>query len=151
MDARSLFGHWSDVRQGLYQALDMLSTDQLAFMPRQGLWSLHETICHIAGGEDSWFRCYVTREVSSWEEASYQPADYPTPAALKALLLQVHQRVEAMYASDADARLAQLVTLPWGPTVSHEWVVWHILEHEIHHRGEVYLMLGLLGMEAPDV
>ena len=23
--------------------------------------------------------------------------------------------------------------------------------HEIHHRGEIYLMLGLMGMEAPDI
>jgi len=23
--------------------------------------------------------------------------------------------------------------------------------HEIHHRGEIFLMLGLMGMEAPDV
>ena len=41
--------------------------------------------------------------------------------------------------------------LAWGPQVGMEWVVWHVIEHEIHHRGEVYLMLGLLGMEAPDV
>ncbi|MBE0697809.1 MAG: hypothetical protein IH586_12880 [Anaerolineaceae bacterium] len=27
----------------------------------------------------------------------------------------------------------------------------HVLEHEIHHRGEVILMLGLLGIEVPDV
>jgi uncharacterized damage-inducible protein DinB len=24
-------------------------------------------------------------------------------------------------------------------------------EIEVHHRGEIYLMLGLMGMEAPDV
>ena len=26
-----------------------------------------------------------------------------------------------------------------------------VQEHEVHHRGEIYLMLGLMGMEAPDV
>jgi hypothetical protein len=26
-----------------------------------------------------------------------------------------------------------------------------VQEHEISHRGEIYLMLGLMGMEAPDV
>jgi len=39
----------------------------------------------------------------------------------------------------------------WGAQVSLGWIVWHVLEHEIHHRGEVFLMLGLLGIEAPDV
>jgi uncharacterized damage-inducible protein DinB len=26
-----------------------------------------------------------------------------------------------------------------------------VQQHEIHHRGEIYLMLGLMGMQAPDV
>jgi uncharacterized damage-inducible protein DinB len=151
MDAKSLLGHWAGVRAGLVQALDLLTDEQLAFRPREGMWSLHETVCHIAGCEDSWFRCYVTREVASWEEVDYKPAGYPTVAALKALLGDVHARIEAMYADDGDHKLAGMVELPWGPTVSHEWVVWHVLEHEIHHRGEIFLMLGLMGMEAPDV
>lgn len=151
MDAKTIFGHWRDVRQGLVQALEQLSDAQLSFCPREGLWTLHETVCHIAGAEDSWFRCYVTRELSTWEEADYKPKEFPTVEALKSLLVTVHARIEAMYADGGDQKLAEPVELPWGPTVSHEWVVWHVLEHEIHHRGEIYLMLGLLGMEAPDV
>jgi len=27
----------------------------------------------------------------------------------------------------------------------------HSHRHEIHHRGEIYLMLGMMGLEAPDV
>mgnify|MGYP001046616747 CR=1 FL=1 len=26
-----------------------------------------------------------------------------------------------------------------------------VQQYEVHHRGEIYLMLGLMGMEAPDV
>jgi uncharacterized damage-inducible protein DinB len=151
MDAQALFGHWADVRQGLIQALDQLKDDQLAFRPREGLWSLHETVCHIAGSEDGWLRCFVNHELNSWEEADYKPAAYPTTASLKALLCEVHARIEAIYAEDGDRKLAETVELPWGAKVSHEWAIWHVLEHEIHHRGEIYLMLGLLGMEAPDV
>jgi len=151
MNAQELFAHWRDVRQGLNQALDQLQNEQLAFRPREGLWSLRETVCHIAGTENSWFRCYVTRELSSWEEADFNPADYLGVEELKTLLAEVHARIEAMYAQDGDRKLKEMVTLPWGPQVEHEWVAWHVLEHEIHHRGEIYLMLGLLGMEAPDV
>jgi len=151
MDAKTIFGHWRDVRQGLVQALDQLSDAQLSFRPCEGLWTLHETVCHIAGTEDGWFRLYVTRELSSWEELDYKPAQYPSIKALKSLLDEVHARIEAMYAHEGDQKLVEPVELPWGPTVNQEWVVWHVLEHEIHHRGEIYLMLGLLGMEAPDV
>jgi len=37
------------------------------------------------------------------------------------------------------------------PEMIIEEVVWHVLEHEIHQRGEIYLMLSLQGIEAPDV
>ena len=151
MNAKELFGHWADVRAGLLQALDKLDDAQLCFTPREGLWSLGQTVCHIAGAEEGWFRFCVTHEIKGWEEANYQLTNYPTVAALKALLAEVGGRTAAYFAHDADAMMEQTVVMPWGPTVRLEWVVWHVLEHEIHHRGEVYLMLGLMGLEAPDV
>lgn len=72
-------------------------------------------------------------------------------ASLVALLEQVHARVQDHVEPLADADLERVIELPWGSKVPLWWVFWHLLEHEIHHRGEIYLMLGLLGMEAPDV
>lgn len=150
MDAKTLFAHWSDVRAGLVQALDKLTDAQLDFMPRAGLWSLRETVCHIAGTEEGWLR-HIAANAGDWAEFGYAASDYPTVAALKTLLADTHARTQADFAQEADVLLERVATLPWGPRVTLEWVVWHVLEHEIHHRGEVYLMLGLMGMEAPDV
>lgn len=47
MNVKELFGYWLDVRNGLLAALDKLMDDQLDFRPREGLWSLRETIVHI--------------------------------------------------------------------------------------------------------
>jgi uncharacterized damage-inducible protein DinB len=149
MDSKALFHHWSEVREALFQALDCLSDAQLDFVPREGLWSLRETVCHIAGTEEGWFRYCVTREHPGWPD--YPARDYPTVASLKALLADVHARTEQFLAADADERMLQPVALPWGAQTTLGWVVWHVLEHEIHHRGEVFLMLGLMGKEAPDV
>jgi uncharacterized damage-inducible protein DinB len=151
MNAKDLFGHWIDVRNGLFQALDKLTDSQLAFTPRQGLWSLQETACHIAGAEEGWFRYIVTHELSGWAEADFKAANYPTITALKTLLTEVHARTEALFTNDADTTMRQKIKLPYGPEMTIEEVVWHVLEHEIHHRGEIYLILGLQGIEAPDV
>ena len=35
--------------------------------------------------------------------------------------------------------------------LSRDWVVWHVLEHDLHHGGEISLMLGMNGLKAPDV
>jgi hypothetical protein len=34
---------------------------------------------------------------------------------------------------------------------SRNWVIWHVLEHDLHHGGEVSLLLGINGLAAPDL
>ena len=31
------------------------------------------------------------------------------------------------------------------------WIIWHVLEHRSPHRGELWLILGLLGRDGLDV
>jgi uncharacterized damage-inducible protein DinB len=148
MNAQEMFTRWNKVRQGLLDALDKLSDEQLDFTPRAGLWSVREIVVHIAGTEDGWLRHYAANR---WHENLLKPADYPTRASLKTLLDEQHAVTTVQFADDIEAALARVCTLPWGPQVTMDWAVWHVMEHEIHHRGEIYLMLGLLGHEAPDV
>lgn len=149
MNALELFGHWAEVRNGLFQALDKLTDAQLKFVPREGLWSLGTVACHIAEAEKGWFRYVVTRELADWP--SYPAKDYPTVESIKALLLQVHARTETYLSSLGITDLDRVIEAPWGSNFSLRWIVWHVLEHEIHHRGEIFLMLGLLGLKAPDI
>jgi hypothetical protein len=48
MQTARLFKHWDEVRAGLIEALEKLDHRQLDFVPGPGLWSLKETVCHIA-------------------------------------------------------------------------------------------------------
>jgi uncharacterized damage-inducible protein DinB len=148
MKAQELFKHWNEVRIGLLAALDKITDAQLDFRPREGLWSLRETVVHIAGTEDGWLRYYTANH---WHENPPQAVNYPTVDALKALLAKEHAVTETQFLGNAEAALEQVCSLPWGVQVPMEWAVWHVIEHEIHHRGEIYLMLGLMGLEAPDV
>ncbi len=42
------------------------------------------------------------------------------------------------------------VETPWGAKSRRIELLWHVIEHEIHHRGELSLMLGMLGREGLD-
>ena len=148
MNTKDLFAHWNEVRSGLLSALDLLTDSQLDFKPREGLWTVRETVVHLAGTEDGWLRYYTANR---WHENIPQAEDYPTIASLKELLAEMHRRTLEQFSQDADALMEQVCSLPWGGQVTMGWAVWHVLEHEIHHRGEVYLMLGMMGIEAPDV
>lgn len=151
MNSITLFKRWNGIRSGLLEGLDLLSDQQLDFRPREGLWSLRETAIHVASAEEGWFHYEVTRELPGWEAADFQAGDYPTREQIKQLLVEVHARVVARFAECSDEELSQPLQLSWGGSMTLEDVIWHVIEHEIHHRGEIYLMLGLLGMEAPDV
>jgi uncharacterized damage-inducible protein DinB len=36
-------------------------------------------------------------------------------------------------------------------TVTGHWIAFHLLEHDIHHRADIFHYLALLGIETPDV
>jgi uncharacterized damage-inducible protein DinB len=149
MNAAEMFGHWQSVRRDLLRALDMLADEQLGFVPREGLWSLGTVACHIAEAEEGWFRYVVTRELGAWPE--FAAGGYATVESIRTLLDWVHSRTEAYLATVDVVDLERIIDASWNEAIPLRWIVWHALEHEIHHRGEIYLMLGLMGMEAPDV
>lgn len=150
MEARKLFRHWDEARTNLLRALDLLTDDQLDFVPHEGLWSLGDVLRHIADGEEGWFRCVITREHDEWPP-NYSAADYPTVASVKSLLTEVHARTEAYLDTLRLDDLDRQITAPWGKTYSLLWIIWHVIDHEIHHRGEIFLMLGMLGLKGPDI
>ena len=149
MSAKDLFQHWTSVRAGLYGALDQLTNEQLDFVPREGMWSLGTVARHIAHAEEAWFRHWMTGMREGPLE--YTSQDYPTVKSIKALLAEVHARTDAYLETLDVVDLEETFETVWGQKGSIRWVVWHVLGHEIHHRGEIYLMMGLLGIEAPDV
>jgi uncharacterized damage-inducible protein DinB len=36
-------------------------------------------------------------------------------------------------------------------TYTRQWVIWHLIEHDLHHGGEISLTLGMHGLAAPDL
>jgi len=34
---------------------------------------------------------------------------------------------------------------------TRQWIIWHVIEHDIHHGGEISLTLGNHGLAAPDL
>jgi len=39
-----------------------------------------------------------------------------------------------------DTSTDQPIVVPWGESIPLFWIVWHVVEHEIHHRGELSLL-----------
>lgn len=149
MKPRDLFAHWDQVRKDLVKTIQQFSEEELKWVPFEGSWAVGQIMLHIADCEDNWLHGVVRGEFEPW--IFYPLADYPTRKAILEVLERAHQRTNAFLDGLATSDLGRVYTIPDGAQFSLYWILWHVLEHEIHHRGELSLILGLLGREGLDV
>jgi len=144
-----LFHHWDQIRRDLLETMDKFSEQELAFAPFQGGWPAGQILLHIADCEDNWLHGVVRAEIQPW--IFYNLADYPTRAAIRQVLDRAHARTVSFLDSLEEKDLDAQYKTPGGEAFSLYWIIWHVLEHEIHHRGELSLIHGMLGREGLDV
>jgi uncharacterized damage-inducible protein DinB len=101
---------------------------------------------HIADAEDGWLRYAVTKELEDWP-THYSLVNYPSKESILTALAEVHSRMSDYISKLSETGLLSEITAPWGEEIPLLWVLWHVIEHEIHHRGELSFSLGILGRE----
>jgi uncharacterized damage-inducible protein DinB len=143
MKPSEMFSHWEQVRRSLLVMIDRFSQKELAFTPFKGSWSVGQIMLHIADCEDNWLHGVVRQEVEPW--IFYDFKDFPTKKAILAVLEKAHNRTITLLNSLDEDDLDKVYKTPEGDSYTLRWIIWHVLEHEIHHRGELSLALGLLG------
>src|SRR5688500_12160738 len=93
------------------------------------------------------------------ENVAGRPSRYPGHAAelasghdgVIAYLDRMHGEAVAIFASLSDAALQQRCTTPSGIALpTWKWLR-AMVEHEVDHRGQMYLMLGMLDVSTPPL
>ena len=139
-----IVSHWAKVHEDLLALVDQFTDEELRFVSYEGAWSAGQVMLHIATAERGWFQHAVRHDLPTWPEAFPLEA-YATTEAIIALLSEVHAETTHYLDTLDTADLTNWVALPWGESRPLLDVIWHVVEHEIHHRGELSLMLGQLG------
>jgi uncharacterized damage-inducible protein DinB len=149
MDLAYLISHWRSVRAALLETVDKLADAELDFQPYSGAWTVRALLLHIAQEERGEFAYGIMRGLPDFP--SEYPVDaYPTVAAIQALLAEVHRPVVAFLDSLGDGDMRRTIDTPWGARYTLLAMLGHLIEHEIHHRGELSLILGMLGKKGID-
>jgi uncharacterized damage-inducible protein DinB len=144
-----LFSHWDQIHADTLAILDKFSEEELIRTAYKGGMPVGHIALHIADAEEGWFRLIATQERSEWP-SDFILENYPTREAIKTLLSEVHAKTMAYLETQTTKDLEKVVEAPWGK-FSLRFIIWHVIEHEIHHRGELSLILGILGREGLDV
>jgi uncharacterized damage-inducible protein DinB len=149
MKPSEMFSHWEQVRADLYITIDKFNQDELTFIPFESSWPVGQIMLHIADCENYWLHMIVRHEIKTWKYFDFD--DYPTKEVIKEVLEGVRNKTITFLESLDEKNLDQVYTTPHDETFTLRWIIWHVLEHEIHHRAELSLILGLLGREGLDV
>ncbi|NIN65935.1 MAG: hypothetical protein GTO63_14830, partial [Anaerolineae bacterium] len=97
--------------------------------------------------EEGWIHYVVRRELPAWPEVDRDRLN--TTSAIRKELERIHKKtIEYLETVEADD-LNLIVQVPGNGTPKLGWILWHVLEQQIHHRGELFLCLSLLGKERP--
>ncbi|MDT8305622.1 MAG: DinB family protein [Anaerolineae bacterium] len=161
-----LFEGWDGYQTSLVHAVAPLTPAQLSWRPAPQLRSAGELVRHISLGRLTWFRrmdapssAHLAGQVEVWQkdgDGNRQIVESAVDiAGDTGKLVEWLQLTWEMIARTLDtwdvAGLAQTYRYTWNQqtyAISRQWTVWRILAHDIHHGGELSLMLGMQGIEA---
>lgn len=146
----TLHNYWEDYQRRLIAAIAPLTSEQLA-LPVASHQTIGELLGHLIGARFWWFHRWLGEaeppELAEWGTEQ----DMRAAASLVSALEWTWGMIAPALARWTAADLAHLVPPPDAVAAqetarTREWIVWHVLEHEIHHGGELSLALGGHGL-----
>jgi uncharacterized damage-inducible protein DinB len=148
---------WQNYQNQLSIALAPLTPEQLALRAAPNLRSIYELACHVIAVRAGWFHFTLKEGDEDFGAfGEWREPDSPVRSAGELVsglekTWQVMQEVLGRYtladlqSTVEDEDDGQIYILTRG------WVIWHVLEHDLHHGGEIAYSLGMHGLTAPDI
>jgi uncharacterized damage-inducible protein DinB len=164
-----VYDGWGGYNTSLIHAIEPLTAEQLAFRPFEGQRSVGEIARHIALGRIGWFvRMPAPLSVELAAKIEDWAVDRDGNRHIKedsiAISQDAAQLVHWLNASweMVQATLDQWTVADlektyrhtyWGTVfeVSRQWTIWRMMAHDIHHGGQLTIMLGMQGIEAMEL
>jgi uncharacterized damage-inducible protein DinB len=148
---------WQTYQNRLSEALAILSLDQLALCAAPNLRSIDELARHIIAVRAGWFQEALGEggedfgAFSQWDLPDSPPRRANELVSDLEATWQVMQEALARFTPSDLQESIQKERHGKTYTFTRGWVIWHVIEHDIHHGGEIAYSLGVHGLKAPDI
>jgi uncharacterized damage-inducible protein DinB len=144
----SFYQGWDGYQHHLVQVLAPLSIEQLALHAAPHLRSVGAVAAHIIGARARWLY-YVLKErdetlisLGTWDDRD-QPAR--SGAELSSGLEMTWQVIQNALHRWTIADLEETFR-DEEEIHTRQWIIWHLIEHDLHHGGEISFALGMHGL-----
>ena len=149
MKLSDLFFHWEVVRRQMVEAVSRLSQEQLDWLPTNGKNSIADLLRHIAETEIWWFGVVVQGNKGLGDVSRN---DAPDLQSILRVLENSHEYVADILGREStDSWDTRIFTLPDNEKLTLRWIVWHTIEHEMRHRGQIFMLMRLQEITPPNV
>ena len=145
----SFIAYVDSVRGRTRRVVAAIPPDQVEWTHRPGAFTLGDIVRHIGATERHMFAETARGHTSTYPGHGRELADGYD--AIIAYLDRTHDEAVAIYRSLSPEDLASHCTTPAGTSITTWKWLRAMIEHEIHHRGQLYLMLGMLGVKTPPI
>ena len=147
-----------DTFQGYFTTfLAPLSEEQLRVRVAPHLRTAGEIAAHIVGTRAGWFSYVmgVGQDVlPQFEDWGDEGVAVPSASELVRGFETTWQVIDECLRTWTPDNLNDVLTAERGGKTYHfarQWVLYHVLEHDLHHGGELFLTMGAHGLATPDV
>ena len=151
----TFYTYWKEYQDHIKEALSPLTAEQLTLRATPGLRSIGEIAAHIIGCRAGWFTHILGEDwgadVEVYENWGTPGVPAPTAAELVQGLDYTWNHMAASIACWGSADMQKTFPDDWDGVIvelSRAWIIWHLLEHDVHHGGELSLTLGIHGFKA---
>src|SRR5690348_14714780 len=138
----TFYNGWKHYQDHLKSSIAPLTAEQLALRPAPDLRSVGEITAHLISCRAGWFTDFLGEKgdgyVNELEKWDAKGAPVRTAAELAQGLERSWQHMMDCIARWTPAQMQETFPDNWdGKPVelSRAWVVWHVLEHDLHHGG----------------
>jgi uncharacterized damage-inducible protein DinB len=155
------FGGWKQHNELLVNALAPLGEVQLSQHPAPNMWPVRRLANHIVAARAWWFGGWMGEETETLaplidydDAAGADELDAQTVCdALNTSWASIEKCLRTWTEADLDQefqrpRPNQHGDRPWR---TRRYIVWHVAEHDVHHGGEISLILGMHGGRGLDL
>jgi uncharacterized damage-inducible protein DinB len=148
-NAEHFLSYFEKVRERTLRVAKCIPEDRLEWSYGEGKFSFGDVLRHLGAIERYMFA----------ENASLRPSRYPGHGReladgydeVFAYLQRMHAEAVEIFAGLSPSDLQRKCITPGGT----ELTVWKwlrsMVEHEVHHRGQLYLYLSMLGVQSPPL
>jgi uncharacterized damage-inducible protein DinB len=153
-----IYKGWDAFQTLLVEAVKPLTDSQLDLRASAELNPAWLLAAHIIGAREGWFHEALGVDAANWDP--YRDR-WDMPDAPKRTATELVEGLERSWAL-IDGCLRR-----WTPDMladefsgerhgehwelTRQWVIWHVLEHDHFHGGELFLTLGMHGVAVPEI